>query len=62
MLDRGFNETHLRAMLEHGTGYRADEVPGRWLISCTHAGRAWEVVVEPDDAARLVVVVTAYAL
>src|SRR5690349_8398382 len=62
MLERRFSETDLREMLQNATGYRADAVPGRWIIECTLAGRAWEVVVEPDESARHLVVVTAYAL
>jgi hypothetical protein len=30
------------------------------VIETRHARRAWEVIVEPDRARRLVVVVTAY--
>lgn len=57
---RGFTEVELRAMLSDATGYRPSIVPGRYVIETRHAGRAWEVVVEPDDADQILVVVTAY--
>jgi hypothetical protein len=60
MTDRSFSETDLRLMLESATGYRPGDQEGRFLIECTHDGRRWEVVVEPDEADRLQVVVTAY--
>ena len=62
MIDRGFSETDLRQMLEAANGYRADVVPGRWVVETTHENRPWEVIVEPDYALTLLVVVTAYAV
>jgi hypothetical protein len=62
MADRGFGETDLREMLESATGYREDVVPGRFVIETTHAGKTWEVVVEPDAAPSLLIVVTAFAI
>lgn len=62
MLDRGFSETDLRVMLEGAMSYRPDVEPGRWVIEANHDGRAWEVVVEPDELSALLVVVTAYPL
>ncbi|HSV15347.1 MAG TPA: DUF4258 domain-containing protein [Tepidisphaeraceae bacterium] len=59
MIDRGFNEVELRDMLQRANGYRPDPVSGRWVITTTHAGNPWEVVVEPQPAAKLLVVVTA---
>lgn len=47
-------------MLQHARSYRRDIVPGRWIISTRHAKRLWEVIVEPDVKAHLLVVVTAY--
>ena len=61
MIDRQFSETDLRDMPERAGGYRIDPVPGRFAIDTAHAGRAWVVIVEPDDAAELLVVVTAFA-
>lgn len=60
MVDRRFTEVDLRHMLQHARSYRRDIVPGRWIISTRHAKRLWEVIVEPDVKARLIVVVTAY--
>lgn len=60
MTDRDFNEIDLRAMLEKAHGYRPDVVEGRWVIETRHRRRRWEVIVEPDSAAQLLVVMTAY--
>ena len=60
MIDRGFNETDLRQMLEDVTGFRADAMPGRWIIETTHGQLQWEAVVQPDDISQVLVVVTAY--
>ncbi len=62
MEDRGFNEVDLRAMLERASNYRRDVVEGRRVIETRHAGRGWEVIVEPDGALSLLVVVTAFAV
>jgi len=47
-------------MLDRATGYRRDVVEGRWIIDTRHLRRPWEVVVEPDFDAEMLVVVTAY--
>ena len=60
MVDREFTEVDLRQMLEHASGYRRDIVEGRWVIDTQQGRRQWEVIVEPDGAAHLLVVVTAY--
>jgi hypothetical protein len=62
MEDRGFSELDLRSMLEHAIGYRVDVVGDRFVIDGSLRGRRWEVIVEPDEDARLLVVVTAYPL
>ena len=62
MEDRRFTELDLRRMLGRAKGYRADIVPGRWVIGTGHRRQRWEVVVEPDAAAQLLVVITAYPL
>jgi hypothetical protein len=62
MEDRRFNEVDLRAMLERASSYRPDVVEERWVIETRHAGRVWEVIVEPDADLRLLVVVTAFAV
>lgn len=60
MGERRLTETELRIMLEDSTGYDADVEVGRWIIEARHRAVPWEVVVEPDDTLRIVVVVTAY--
>jgi len=60
MEDRSFNEVELRRMLEHARGYRSDILEGRLVIEARHAATKWEVVVEPDEVGRLLVVITAY--
>ena len=62
MEDRAFNEVDLRRMLEHAAGHRADILEGRFVIDTRHAGRSWEVIVEPDEMRQLLVVITAYPL
>ena len=60
MEDRSFNEVDLRAMLEGATTYHRNVVEDRWTIPARHQRRSWEVIVEPDFRAKLLVVVTAY--
>jgi len=47
-------------MLDRAVSYRGDVVEGRWIILTRHRRRLWEVIVEPDFGAKLLVVVTAY--
>ena len=60
MVDRDFTEVDLRLMLQHATRLRADVVDGRWVVETWHARHPWEVIVEPDEEIRLLVVITAY--
>ena len=60
MEDRRFSEVDLRSMLSRASSYHRDVVPGRWVIEARHRRRRWEVIVEPDRIARVLVVVTAY--
>jgi hypothetical protein len=62
MIDRRFSETELREMLQDAEDYREDEQPGRWVIATAHDERNWEVIVEPDLAAKILVVVTAFSV
>lgn len=62
MEDRNFNEVDLRTMLETATGYRDDIVDGRFIIETRHRRAGWEVIVEPDEVAHSLVVITAYAV
>ena len=60
MEDRAFNEIDLRRMLEYASGHRADILEGRFIIDVRHAGQPWDVIVEPDEVRKLLVVITAY--
>jgi hypothetical protein len=62
MEDRRFTEVDLRTMLNKATSYHADVEPGRWVIAARHRRHKWEVIVEPDADARVLVVVTAYPI
>jgi len=62
MEDRDFTEVDLRLMLEHASSYRAGVSEGRFTVETRLRGRAWEVVVEPDEVEHLLVVVTAYGV
>ena len=62
MLQRDFTEIDLRTMLDRATGYHADFVEGRLIITTDHRHQAWEVIVEPNFQDRLLVVITAYPL
>ena len=61
MDDRRFTEIDLRAMLENAAGLRTDTESGRWIVETRFRNHNWEVVVEPDQEARVLVVITAYA-
>jgi hypothetical protein len=50
----------MMSMLHRARTYRRDVVPGRWVIVTSHRRKPWEVIVEPDTAAALLVVITAY--
>ena len=60
MVDRGFTEVELRHMLERAVSLRRDIVPQRWVVGTRHRRRRWEVIVEPDNEAERLVVITAY--
>jgi len=60
MEDRDFTEVDLRSMLEHAARLRVDTVDGRWVVETWHARRLWEVIIEPDEEIRLLIVITAY--
>lgn len=47
-------------MLERATRLRADLVDDRWVVETWHARHRWEVIVEPDQESRLLIVITAY--
>jgi hypothetical protein len=60
MVDREFTEVDLRQMLEDASGLRPDVEPGRWVVTARRDRRPWEIIVEPDEAERVLVVITAY--
>ena len=60
MSDRNFSELDIRRMLSTASGLRINFVPGRWVIRTRHNRTSWEVIVEPDVDAQLLVVITAY--
>jgi hypothetical protein len=60
VVDRRFTEVDLRRTLGVAQGVRPDGVPGRWVAECRFRRRGWEIVLEPDAEAELLVVVTAY--
>ena len=62
MAERDFTELDLRRMLDVAHSVDSDIVPGRWRILTRLRRRPWEIIVEPDDEAQHVVVVTAYPL
>jgi len=60
MEQRGVTEVEVRAMLDRATGFRPSAIEERFVVDVHHQTRAWIVIVEPDDEARLLVVVTVY--
>jgi hypothetical protein len=60
MAERDLSEIELRRMLSIAAGFRRDVVPGRWIIETRHKRKSWEIIVEPDSDAQVLVVVTAY--
>ena len=60
MEQRGVTEVDVRAMLERATLFEPSVVEGRFMIHVKKNDRPWIVIVEPDDDASLLVVVTAY--
>jgi hypothetical protein len=60
VIDRSFSETDLRLMLDQATGLRPDHVLGRWIVETTLDDLSWEVIVEPDEDAQVLIAVTAY--
>jgi len=44
---------------EDASSLRPDVEEGRWVVTARHRRRAWEIVVEPDEAERVLVVITA---
>jgi len=59
MADRRFNEVELRTMLADAIDY-AEQQDGRSIVFTQLEGRNWELVVEPDYADHVLLVITAY--
>ena len=47
-------------MLERATAFEPSVVEGRFMIQSLKSNRPWIVIVEPDNDASLLVIVTAY--
>jgi hypothetical protein len=62
MEDRGFTELDLRQMLADALAWREDAGTGRFIFECPFRGRRWHVIVEPDAADQVLVVITAFAV
>lgn len=55
MEDRRFTEIDLRRILQRASGRRDDVVEGGF-IETRHRGKAWDVIVEPDQERQLLVI------
>lgn len=60
MIDRGFSQTDLREMLELADGFQVDADPDRFAIFTHREQVQWVVIVEPDQDANVLVVITAF--
>jgi hypothetical protein len=60
MEDRGFTEIDVSSMLMKARTIRGDIGAGRWIVSAFHHQRRWEIILEPDIAERLLLVITVY--
>ena len=60
MVDRRFTEVDVRRMLHVATRLCRDIEPGRWVAVTRYRRAKWEVIVEPDGDAQMLVVITAY--
>lgn len=56
----GVTEVDVRAMLARATVFNRNVVEGRFIIRTRHKQQAWNVIVEPDDDLKELVVVTVY--
>ncbi|MFM7520425.1 MAG: hypothetical protein ACKO9B_08150 [Planctomycetota bacterium] len=60
MIHRGFTEVDLRLLRQAAEDIRPTATNGRWIVATVHHGDSWEVIVEPDERDRVIVVITAY--
>lgn len=62
MASRRFSEIDLRDMLENALSLRPGEISSRFYIYARYNDAYWKIVVEPDELAGVVVVVTAFTI
>lgn len=60
MIERGFNEAELRAMLEDATSVEYQD-HGTFIAETYQDSVRWEVILIPDHDREVIIVVTAYA-
>jgi hypothetical protein len=60
MEERQFSEVELRTLIAKATRVSGARRPGRFIVACRHQAGPWTVVIEPDPAAQLLFVVTAF--
>lgn len=49
-------------MLTNASALVPDKEPGRWVVHTVHDSSPWELVVQPDLADQLLVIITGYAV
>ena len=59
MIDRGFTETDLRAMLEDAASVE-EQGHGTFMVKTQHVDARWEVIVMPDRDKEIIIAITAY--
>jgi hypothetical protein len=62
MIDRQFNESDLRLILEEASDHRPNHEEGRFVIETQLDNRPWEVIVEPLQDEEILLVITAYPI
>ncbi|MDD4889802.1 MAG: DUF4258 domain-containing protein [Phycisphaerae bacterium] len=60
MVQRGFGEVELRAMLHDARDLIPDREAGRWVVLARWEGKDWKVIIEPDADGKVVWVLTAF--
>jgi hypothetical protein len=58
MEQRGVTEVDVRVMLERATAFEPNVVDGRFMIHLRQLQKPWNLIVEPDADARILVVLT----
>ncbi|MEM8873697.1 MAG: DUF4258 domain-containing protein [Planctomycetota bacterium] len=62
MASRDISELDIRDMAERADGWSFDPYPGRVRLHTTMNGRAWRIVVEPQENIEAIEVVTTFAV